>query len=181
VSSCLESTTEEVLRSISGCKFKPDIGQGTARIVRNISADNQPMVKQLNLFKQQSLNVGREFKECLANIVSESGFSRAEFLDRMNEVASRFGIRLMKGNGEGLTMATFEKWLNVDQSQYMPPIAALTVICEVGNTIEPLQIFARSLGLQVIDEPRIKRLMWADAYHDARKARNKMKKLEAEI
>jgi hypothetical protein len=139
------------------------------------------MAKQLNLFKQQSLNVGREFKDCLATVVSESGMSRATFLDRMNEVASRFGIRLMKGNGNGLTMATFEKWLNVDQSQYVPPLSALTVICEVGNTIEPLQVFARALGLQVIDEKGIKRMMWADAYHDARKARNKMKKLEEEL
>lgn len=139
------------------------------------------MVKQLNLFKQQSLNVGREFKDCLATVVSESGISRATFLDRMNEVASRFGIRLMKGNGNGLTMATFEKWLNVNDSQYVPPLSALTVICEVGNTIEPLQVFARALGLQVIDEKGIKRMMWADAYHDARKARNKMKKLEEEL
>lgn len=139
------------------------------------------MVKQLNLFKQKSLNVGREFKECLATVVSESGLSRAEFLDRMNEAADRFGIRLMKGNSNGLTMATFEKWLNVDQGQYTPPLSALTVICEVGNTVEPLQIFARALGFQVIDEPMIKRLMWADAYHDARKARNKMKKLEEEL
>lgn len=139
------------------------------------------MVKQLNLFKRQSLNVGREFKECLAEVVNNSGLSRAEFLDRMNSVADRFGVRLMKGNGNGLTMATFEKWLNVEQSQYVPPLAALTIICEVGNTIEPLQVFARALGLQVIDEPKIKRLMWADAYLDAREARNKMKKLEAEI
>lgn len=139
------------------------------------------MVKQLNLFKKQSLNVGREFKSCLAHVVSESGLSRAEFLDRMNEVANRFGIRLMKGNCNGLTMATFEKWLNVDQSQYTPPLSALTVICEVGNTIEPLQIFARALGLEVIDEPRMKRLMWADAYHEARRARYRMKKLEEEL
>lgn len=139
------------------------------------------MVKQLNLFKQQSLNVGREFKSCLATVVSESGLSRAAFLDRMNEVADRFGVRLMKGSGNGLTMATFEKWLNVDQGQYTPPLAALTVICEVGNTIEPLQIFARALGVQVIDEHGIKRLMWADAYHDARRARNKMKKLEEDL
>lgn len=139
------------------------------------------MARQLNLFTKQSLNVSREFKECLAEVVNTSGLSRAEFLDRMNSVADRFGIRMMKGNGNGLTMATFEKWLNVGESQYVPPLAALTVICEVGNTIEPLNIFARALGFQVIDEPRIKRLLWADAYHDARAARNKMKKLEEQI
>jgi len=139
------------------------------------------MVKQLNLFKKQSLNVSREFKECLAEVVSISGLSRAEFLDRMNAVADRFGVRLMKGNGNGLTMATFEKWLNVDQGQYVPPLSALTVICEVGNTIEPLQIFARALGIQVIDEQQSRLLTWAEAYHQAQNARKKLKKLEAEI
>ncbi len=139
------------------------------------------MVKQLNLFKAQSLNVSREFKECLARIVVDSGLSRAQFLDKLNEVAARFGIRLMKGNGNGLTMATFEKWLNVDQMSYIPPIAAITVICEVGNTLEPLQILARALGAEVIDEQRSKRLLWADAYLEARDARKTMKKLEAEL
>ena len=139
------------------------------------------MVKQLNLFKAQSLNINREFKECLARMVSESGMSRNEFLDRLNAVADRFGIRLMKGNGSALTMATFEKWLNVEQSQYVPPLAAITVICEVGNTIEPLQIFSRALGARVIDEDENKKLMWAEANLAARDARRKMKKLEAEI
>ncbi len=139
------------------------------------------MVKQLNLFNRKSLNVSRDFKECLARIVTESGLSRAEFLERMNEVAARFGIRLMKGSGNGLTMATFEKWLNVEQCRYVPPIAAITVICEVGDTLEPLQIFAHALGVEVIDEPRMKRLMWADAYLEAREARKKMKKLEEDI
>jgi hypothetical protein len=140
------------------------------------------MVKQLNLFRAQSLNVNRDFKECLATIVNESGLSRVEFMDKMNGVASRFGIRLIKGNGTGgLTMATFEKWLNVEHTQYVPPIAAITVICEVGNTLEPLRIFARALDVEVIDEQRSKRLKWADAYLEARDARKTMKKLEAEI
>lgn len=139
------------------------------------------MVKQLNLFKAQSLNVDREFKDCLARIVLESGLSRAEFLDRLNEVAGRFGVRLMKGNGSNLTMATFEKWLNVNQAQYVPPVAAVTVICEVGKTIEPLQIFARALGARVIDEDENKKLMWAEANLAARDARKKMKKLEADL
>ena len=139
------------------------------------------MAKQLNLFNRQSLNVGREFKECLASVVSDSGLSRAEFLDRMNEVAARFGVRLMKGNCNGLTMATFEKWLNVDQSQYMPPLTALTILCEVGNTIEPLQVFARAVGLQVIDEQDKTLLLWAKEYQKAKLARQVMKRLESEI
>ncbi len=139
------------------------------------------MSKQPYLFKFQSLNVNRDFKECLAAIVNESDMSRSEFLDRMNEVADRFGIRLMKGSSKNLTMATFEKWLNVDQAHYVPPIGAITVICEVGNSLEPLRIFAKALGVEVIDEKRSKRLQWADAYLDEREARKRKNKLEAEI
>lgn len=139
------------------------------------------MVKQLNLFKAQSLNVNREFKECFARLVSDSKLSRVEFLEQLNAAADRFGIRLMKGNGSHLTMATFEKWLNVDLSQYVPPLAALTVICEVANTVEPLQIFARALGARVIDEDENKKLMWAEANLAARDLRKKMKKLEADL
>lgn len=139
------------------------------------------MVKQLSLFHRQSLNVGKEFKECLATVVSASGLSRPEFLDRMNDVASRYGVRLMKGNGNGLTMATFEKWLNVEQLQYMPPLVALPVICEVSGSAEPLDIIARAIGFEVIDDTRKKRLMWADAYLEARDARKKMKQLEDDL
>lgn len=138
-------------------------------------------MRQLNLFTQPSLNVGRDFKECLAKVVSESGLSRAEFLDRMNDTADRYGVRLMKGNGHGLSMATFEKWLNVDEMQYLPPISSITVICAVSGRLEPLQVFATALGVEVIDEERSRRLMWADAYQRAREARTTMKKLEAEL
>lgn len=139
------------------------------------------MVKQLSLFQRKNLNVGRDIKECLAAVVSNSGLSRAEFLDRLNDVASRYGIRLMKGNSNGLTMATFEKWLNVEQLQYIPPIVALPVICEVGNSAEPINILANSLGLRVIGEDEIKRLMWADAYMEEREARSRKKRLEADL
>lgn len=139
------------------------------------------MVKQLSLFQRQNLNVARDLKECLARLVNESGLSRQQFLDRMNETASRYGIRLMKGNGNGLTMATFEKWLNVEQLQYMPPLTALPVICEAAGSVEPLQVIARSLGAEVIGEEQIKRLMWADAYMAEREARKKKKRLEAEL
>lgn len=139
------------------------------------------MVKQLNLFKSQSLNVSRAMKECVARVVAESGMSRIEFLDQLNLVAGSFGIRLMKGNGSELTMATFEKWLNVKSLGYMPPLVAIPVICEVGNTLEPLEILAGALGGEMIDEQRKKRLMWADAYMEEKEARMRKKLLEADI
>lgn len=139
------------------------------------------MVKQLDLFGSQSLNVNRDFKECLVRVVAESGLSRDEFLDQLNGVAARYGIRLMKGNGSDLTKATFEKWLNVNSMAYMPPISAITAICKVSKSLELLQVFTSALGVEVIDEKRSKRLQWADAFIEEREARKRKNKLEAEL
>jgi hypothetical protein len=139
------------------------------------------MARQLDLFNRPSLNVGHAFKECLARIVADSGLSREAFLERLNITAERFGVRLMKGNCNGLTMATFEKWLNVDQPRYMPPIAAIPVICEVGGSIELLQILAGAVGAATIGEDDRRLLRWAKEYHKAKAARTAMKRLESEL
>lgn len=139
------------------------------------------MVKQLNLFLQQSFNTTRELKECMATVVSESGLSREAFLEQMNELADRFGVRLMKGNSRSLTMATFEKWLNPNNKDHIPNPNALSVFCEVGKSTNPLQVLANPLGAQIISEKDVKLLLWAKEYHMVREAKKKMRKLEAEI
>lgn len=139
------------------------------------------MVKQLDLFNQASFNYVRELKECLASVVAESGLSREEFLDRMNLVADRYGVRLMKGNGRGLTMTTFEKWLNPTDKERRPSVVALTIFCEVSGSIKPLQVMARPVGARVIDDKDAKLLLWAQEYQKAKEARRKMKRLESEI
>lgn len=139
------------------------------------------MVKQLSLFKQGSFNITRELKECMAAVVSGSGLSRDEYMDRMNLVADRFGVRLMRGNGNGLTMATFEKWLNPADKEHIPSPSALPVFCEVGGSILPLQVMAGPVGAMVIGEQDKILLQWAKEYQRARSARQKMKKLEAEL
>ena len=139
------------------------------------------MVKQLGLFDQASFNITRELKECMASVVAGSGLSREEFLERMNELADRFGVRLMKGNGRGLTMATFEKWLNPADKEHIPSPTVLPVFCQVGGSIAPLQVMAGPVGAMIIDEQDKVLLQWAREYQRARDARQKMKKLEAEL
>lgn len=139
------------------------------------------MVKQLDLFRQPSFNVGREMKECLALAVAGSGMSREEFLDRLNQLADRFGVRLMKGPGSGLTMATFEKWLNPADKERIPPFTALPLICQIGGTIAPLQVLAGPVGAKVIDEQDAVLLRWAREYQKVKQARQVMKRLESEL
>lgn len=139
------------------------------------------MAGQLSLFSQRSFNITRELKESLAAMVRESGLSRDEFVDRMNLLAERFGVRLVRGNGRGLSMATFEKWINPEDNTHNPCVAALPIFCQVGGSIAPLAVLAGPVGVKVIDDSEQRLLKWAREYHKARSARQAMKKLEAEL
>jgi hypothetical protein len=139
------------------------------------------MVKQLSLFSQPSLNIGKKLKEQMATSARNSKFSREELLDRMNDLASRYGVRLVKGNGSGLTMATLEKWLNPEAMEHMPGINSLLIFCAATGDNGPMREVLAPLGGMLIDESDVTLLLWAKEYHRAKDARNRMRKLELEI
>lgn len=139
------------------------------------------MVKQLSLFSQPSLNDGKKIKEQMAASAKGSRYSREELLERMNDLASRYGVRLVKGNGNGLTMATLEKWLNPEAMEHMPGLMSMRIFCVAIDDLDPVRAWLEPLGGMLIDEDEVKLLLWAKEYHRAKDARVKMKKLEAEL
>lgn len=139
------------------------------------------MVKQLSLFSQPSLNINRALKEQIAGSAKDSQWSREEILDRMNDLAGRYGVRLMKGRGAELTMTTFEKWLNVSAMEHVPPVNSLIIFCAAIEDARPMHVLMQALGAEVINEPDAKLLLWAKEYQRAKSARQNMKKLEAEL
>ena len=139
------------------------------------------MANQLNLFNQPSLNVLRDVKSAMAKAADKSGMSRDELCDRMNELAQRYGVRLVKGNGRRLTLATLEKWLNPEDEGRVIPLKSLPVFCAAVGSEEPLRVLAAPLGYRVIGEREAKLLAWAEQYQAAKAARKKMKQIEAEL
>ena len=139
------------------------------------------MVKQLKLFNQPSLNINKKLKEKLAQSAKDCPLSRDELLDRINELAQRYGVRLLKGNGSHLTMATFEKWLNPDALDYIPGINSLVVFCAATGDLSPMQEALAPLDALLIDDTDARLLLWAKEYHRAKDARTKMKKLEQQL
>ena len=139
------------------------------------------MVKQLSLFNQPSLNIGKKLKEQMAASAKGSRFSREELLTRMNDLASRYGVRLVKGNGAGLTMATLEKWLNPEAMEHVPGINALLIFCAALEDMAPMREVLAPLGGMLIGEDEVRLLLWAKEYHRAKDARNRMRKLESEL
>lgn len=139
------------------------------------------MVKQLSLFNQPSLNINKAVKVQMALSVKESDWSREEILERMNDLAGRNGVRLMKGNGKILTMTSFEKWLNVSAMEHNPPTNSLVIFCAAIGDNRASRVAMLPLGDTYVEDSDAKLLLWAKEYQRAKSARQKMKKLEAEL
>jgi hypothetical protein len=139
------------------------------------------MVKQLSLFNQPSLNINRDLKEAMASAVKRSGLSREEVLDQLNQLAERYGVHLMKGNGKGLTMVTFEKWLNPGAREYVPSPNALLVFCGVLEDLDPMRVLMAPLGAKIITDKEVVILEWAKEYQSAKRSKARMRKLEEKI
>lgn len=136
---------------------------------------------QRSLFDLRTFNVGLDLKEALNHAAKRCNLSRQWIVDGMNELAERFGVTLVKGNGHGLTLETLEKWLNpADRSRQMPA-RALPIFCAVVNDHSALEVLAKPLGVWVIGEEDQRLLQWAKAYHQARQCRKIMKQYEPEM
>jgi hypothetical protein len=137
--------------------------------------------RQMGLFEAPSLNIQFDLKCALSTSAKRSGLSREEILDKLNEMALRYGVRLVKGNGKKLTMATLDKWLNTsDQTRNMPS-GVIPLFCVVTQNMAPLQVMAVAMGGQVIDDEDRRLLEWAKAYRNAQKAKAHLKSLEAKL
>lgn len=123
----------------------------------------------------------REVKQSLYMVVQASGLSREQALDKVNHLAHAYGVRLVKGNGNGVSMETWEKWLNPADETRVPPLKAVPLICAALDTLAPLRPLVELAGGRLIDDQEARLLDWAKAYHRAKNARVEMKKLEEGI
>lgn len=139
------------------------------------------MVKQLNLFNQPSLNTNKALKDQMAQSYKECGLSMDEVLDRMNDLAGRYGVRLVRGRGQQLSKSSLEKWLNAQDMEHLPQPNSLVIFCAAIIDNRPMQVLCAPLGGAFIDAEEVKMLSWAKEYHRAKDARKRMKKLEAEL
>ncbi|WP_075353244.1 hypothetical protein [Desulfovibrio sp. DV] len=139
--------------------------------------------RRLSLLDLPSLNMDADIAASMNRIVESSGLSRAEAVDRLNEAARRYGVRLCGGNAESLTLATLEKWLNPNEAKNVPSTRALNLFCHVFGSSEPLDVLARShgMGWRIIDGEDAKLLEWARMEHEIKRLRARKRKIETEL
>lgn len=140
------------------------------------------MATQLGLFTTApTLNVLRDMKVAMATAAKATGLSREALCDRINQLADRYGVRLVKGTGPNLTVDTLEKWLNPEDKERVIPTKALPVFCAAVESIEPMQVLVAPLGWRIIDDKQAKLLQLAELDMDVKRKQAMMKKLKAEI
>ena len=139
------------------------------------------MISQLQLFSQPSFNVLRKVKTDMVVAYKKSGLSRIQVCDRMNELADRYGVNLANGNARKLNAATLDKWLNPENKTHFPSIKALPIFCAIVDSVDPIKALLEPLGCMVIDQQDTKLLVWAQEYQKARKAKRKMRQIEADL
>ncbi|BBO74371.1 hypothetical protein DSCW_17880 [Desulfosarcina widdelii] len=142
---------------------------------------NKPITIQLGLFDQPTLNVIRPIKQVMNTDVRECGLSREQIVDRMNDLAARFGVCLVSGNCKRLTVETFEKWLNPNELNRSIPLKALPVFCAAVERCSVIETLARPLGLRIVDDREQKLLSWAKAKMDIKEKNRIVRRIESEL
>jgi hypothetical protein len=107
--------------------------------------------------------------------------SRAEILDRMNELALNAGITITGGNAKSLSLATFEKWLNPRDIEHVPSVLAVNVFCLATGDFRPLQVQLQLHGYGVLTEEDKQLRDYARAIIAEKNARKRKKALEAKL
>lgn len=139
--------------------------------------------RRLSLLELVELNPDADIAVSMDRIIQAAGLSRAEAVDRLNAAARRYGVRLATGSAKELGTATFEKWLNPKEADYVPSVRALNLFCHVFGSPEPLDILARShgMGWRVIDGENVRLLEWARTEREIKALRERKRKLEADL
>lgn len=138
-----------------------------------------PHYYQQNLFSMPNISSAtHDIKTVMNQVAKESQYSRELLLDRMNTLADRHNVKLLKGNNSRLKIDTLEKWLNPNDRHHVPSLVAFLVFCAAAGSTMPLAAMGGVVGAQVIDETDSKMLAWAKEYHLAKGARRRMRKIE---
>jgi len=136
---------------------------------------------QTNLFDPVKIDIVPDLKVHMNKIVKNSDLSREQVVDKMNDIAKKHDMSLATGNGNRLTLDTFEKWLNPNETNRQMPIKALPVFCAAMKDVSSLDIIARGLGAEVIGPEERRKLEWAEEKLTVQQKLRRIREIEREL
>lgn len=107
--------------------------------------------------------------------------SRAQLVDRMNDIARQQGIKITAGRSRVLTESIVEKWLAPNDMDDVPPLAALEIFMLAVGSFEPLKVWAEFNGCMLVSPDEIPVLMYGKEKLEAKERARRLKRLEEEI
>jgi hypothetical protein len=136
---------------------------------------------QMSLLTLPDMSVNAKIAASMARMVKDSGLSREQVLDRLNDSGRRLGIAF-SGGGK-LSLATFEKWLNPNEPSYVPRLEELNLFCRIFSDNAPYQVLldAQGLGARVIDAAETKILEYGRLLLEEKARKARKRSLEAEL
>ena len=135
----------------------------------------------MSLFELPTLNVTKPLKGAMHAAVKNCDLSRDEVVDQMNDLAERYGVTLVGGNGKRLKMDTFEKWVNPQDMSRQMPLKVLPIFCAVVKDVTPFNILVLPLGAEVIGPDERQKLKWADAKLNVKRENKVIRDIEKEL
>ncbi|MGD9123801.1 MAG: hypothetical protein PVG60_01850 [Desulfarculaceae bacterium] len=127
--------------------------------------------KQMDLFGPR-LDVLPRLKAAMSHALKESGLSREQVLDLINEAAASEGLK------NRITVPTLEKWLAPSDTSHVISLRLLPLFCRVVGSATPLAVLAAPLGYALAG-PREQRLIdLGKAYLQAKNARKQKRRAE---
>ena len=133
-----------------------------------------------NLLTPDLADVEKAVFRAMWKTARESGLSRAQIVDRMNEIAVGQGRKLSGGSAKQLSEAALEKWLNDNDAQ-RPSFYALGVFCKVVGSNEPINAQAAPHGYRVITDYEAKVLRLKQLEIEESRIRAEKVKLRREV
>lgn len=137
--------------------------------------------KQLGLWENIVPDPGPTLKSAMNEAIKSSSLSRAEIVDRINQLAATTGITC-NGRSQRATTSLLDKWLAPGATAYHIPLRLLPLFCRaLGNNL-PIEVYATFFqGIQVISDSEYRKLEWAEAELSARAKRKLASRLAEEV
>lgn len=117
-------------------------------------------MRQLTLFDQDNadlagiVGVTAVIRAAMNRAAAASSLSRAQIVDRMNELARYSGKRMTRGNAKSISLDTLEKWLN-PESEHIPSLQAVEFFMRALGNKAPLDSWLALHGCEIMtDEDR---------------------------
>lgn len=134
--------------------------------------------RQLHLFRP-SLNPVPRLKSAMRQTLKECRYSREQVVDRLNELASREGLRT--GRSDKISVALLDAWVAESKTGHVIPLELLPAFCLATESLAALEVVAASCGAGVIDERDSKILESAKLDLELKRLSRRKRKLEREL